>query len=213
LEQIAELELVIANAVEDLVALLGAAGVDKADEIFDTMEKEESPNVPDGAEGGGGGSSLSARAPEGFRIRPGEVGKACWDLLIEIAVDKAANIGADAETLARERRSGEHRHRGDFEVLRQRRSNRVIQEDEEHAQEIEAKAKFEVDAMESAISALRAGILAHSELVREVQDIEKEAKEDRVKLDGVVQTVLRKYKIYVQRYWNGAVGYRLFTLL
>jgi hypothetical protein len=53
LEQIAELELVIANAVEDLVALLGAAGVDKADEIFDTMEKEESPDVPDDAEGGG----------------------------------------------------------------------------------------------------------------------------------------------------------------
>jgi len=36
---------------------------------------------------------------------------------------------------------------------------------------------------------------------------------DRVKLHGVVQAVLRKYGINVQRYWNGAVGLRLFPLL
>ena len=39
--------------------------------------------------------------------------------------------------------------------------------------------------------------------MQEVEEIEKavtEAKKDRVKLDGVVQAVLRKYGINVQRY-------------
>ena len=216
-EQIAEMELLIATAVEDLVALLGADGADKAEEIFAGMVKVGSPDALDRAEGGsggGGGSSLSARAPEGFRIRAGEVGMACWDPLIEIAEETRSEIAAEAVTSAASRRSGEHRHRGrrDFEFLQQQRSHRGVQQDENAAKEIEAKAKFEVDALDSAICSLRAAILARSELVKEAEDSAAVADAGENKLDGVVQTVLRKHGINVQRYWNGAVSFLFFIL-
>ena len=47
------MELIIANAVEDLIALLGADGADIADEIFAGMQKEESPEALDAARGCG----------------------------------------------------------------------------------------------------------------------------------------------------------------
>jgi type II secretory pathway component PulM len=87
-----------------------------------------------------------------------------------------------------------------------KRSNRIAAEDESEAKRIEAKAKFEVDALESAICALRGAILARSELVKEAEDSAPDAGESNNKLDGVVQTVLRKHGINVQRYWNGAVS-------
>lgn len=60
------MELIIAKAVEDLIALLGADGAYIADGIV-----AESPEALGGAEDAGGNSLLSDRA--GFRIRPGEV--------------------------------------------------------------------------------------------------------------------------------------------
>ena len=56
------MELIIAKAVEDLIALLGADGADIADEIFAGMQKEESPEALDGAEDAGGNSLFSDRA-------------------------------------------------------------------------------------------------------------------------------------------------------
>ena len=47
------MELIIAKAVEDLIALLGADGADIADEIFTGMQKEEFPEALDGAEDAG----------------------------------------------------------------------------------------------------------------------------------------------------------------
>ena len=66
------MELIIAKAVEDLIALRRRY-----------CQKEESPEVLDGAgaEDAGDNSLLSDRAE--FRIRPGEVGSASWDTLLE----------------------------------------------------------------------------------------------------------------------------------
>ena len=65
------MELIIAKAGEDLIALLGADGAYIADGIVAGMQKEESPEALGGAEDAGGNSLLLDRA--GFRIRPGEV--------------------------------------------------------------------------------------------------------------------------------------------
>ena len=195
------MELIIAKAVEDLIALLGADGADIADEIFAGMQKEESPEALGGAEDAGGNSLLSDRA--GFRIRPGEVGSASWDTLLDFAEAKVRAIEKKAIDEAEKRRSGSYRLDGDYETLLLTRGRRAMKDDEAMAMDIEEKAEEEVQALKSAMSTLQAGILARAELVQE-EDAAK--KEDDPKLDDAVQESLRTHGINVQRYWNGAVS-------
>ena len=120
------MELIIAKAVEDLIALLGADGADIADEIFAGMQKEEAPEAVGGAEDAGGNSLLSDRA--GFRIRPGEVGSASWDTLLDFAEAKVRAIEKKATDEAEKRRSGSYRLDGDYETLLLTRGRRAMKD-------------------------------------------------------------------------------------
>jgi len=130
-----ELELLIANAVDDLVGQLGSDARDLVSRIVEGMatatEDED--------------AAASVAAPRaGGRVMVGEVAKADWKELKDFADTCCLEVMRDAEARAQTLRDGTYRSERD--QLKNRRPGKVA-EDEQKANGIMNKARNEVGAL------------------------------------------------------------------
>jgi len=213
-----ELELRMTTCVEELVDLLGENAEKMVSDLVVKMTKVASPltaaemtgggDGDDGGDGAGGGAAApaggggrSVGAPGEVQVEAGELGTAEWGPLLTLTKEKVDAVVEEAEKKAHERRSGAYR--GDTAAAERPRATRVLERDDELADEILAKAAKEIGPLGEAAAALSASIVAHR--VEMCKLAAEPAVEREGKLVAAMKAALNKWGISVQRYWNATL--------
>jgi hypothetical protein len=148
-----------------------------------------------------GGGARSVGAPGEIQVEAGELGAADWGPLLILAKEKVDAVVEEAEKNSRQQRNGEYR--GDTAAAQRPRAARVLERDNELADEILAKAAKKVGPLGEAAAALSASIVAHRVELGKLAVEPGVAREG--KLVAAMKAALNKWGISVQRYWNATL--------